>query len=208
MQLSSLSLQSPLSSQASDSFIFPTAAAAGDQVSIAPSVSSVVDTDSATDLTTSTTSIATAGPRGRSLRAAGSTQPSGLSLMLAQRGHPEVSPSSIDSLTTPTAERPYPTPLQVVATDTSRQHAPAQASERTPLLDVEAAQSTQFYVSPGENGHSPQPLSKRYFKGAIPRWKAYSPAAALGGAFTSGLRALPAVILGTLLNILDGISCT
>lgn len=208
MQLSSLSLQSPLSSHASDSFIFPAAAATGDQISIAPSVSSAVETDSATDLTTSTASVATAGPYGRLLRTAGSTEPSGLSLMLAQRSHPEVSPSSTDSLATPTAERPYPTPVQVVVTDTSRHHALEQRSERTPLLDAEAAQSTTSYVSPGENGHSIQAVSKRDFKGVVPRWKGHSPAGALAGVLASGVRALPAVILGTLLNILDGISCT
>ncbi|KAI0694038.1 sulfate transporter family-domain-containing protein [Cytidiella melzeri] len=78
-------------------------------------------------------------------------------------------------------------------------------SERTPLLNIEA--SLPAHVSQGANGHAqPEAISKRDSKAVIRKWKGYSPASSLGGVFTSALRALPAVVLGTLLNILDGIS--
>ncbi len=212
MQLSSLSLRSPLSSYTSDSFIFPSAVAeVDDQESIA--ASSVAATDSVTDLTASSTPEGAATPRGRPLQGPSSAQaePSGLSLLLAKRNQSASSRSSSESLATPTAARPYPTPAQIVVTDdspaTGIQHAVTQSSERAPLLDVEAARPS--YGSTEANGdHQSAPVSKRDSKGVVPRWKGYSPSARLGGFFTSAVRALPAVILGTLLNILDGISCT
>ena len=210
MQLSSLSLRSPLASYASDSFIFPTAAGAGDQASIAPSISSAATTDSATDLTASTSSAGTTTPRGRLLRDAAAAEPSGLSLLLAQQSQQLPPQESEDSLATPTADRPYKIPTQIIVTDSTPtvvQHvAVDQFSERTPLLDVEAAQPS--YSSAGVDMGNNLPVSKKDYKGVVYRWKGYSPSVALGGVLSSAVRALPAVVLGTLLNILDGISCT
>lgn len=202
MQLSSIPLRSPLTSQSPDSFIFPSALA-GDQASVAPSFSSVLTADTATDLTASTTSASTAAPRGRSQR--GSLEPSGLSLLLAHEHEDAAAERSHESLITPTAERPYPSPIQVVVTDTSRQYeseSPHQPSERSPLLDVEAV------ATPYTNGHgSPDAVSKRTSRGVFSRWRGKRPIKHVGDVLTTSMHAVPAVILGTLLNILDGISC-
>lgn len=198
MQLSSLSLRSPLTSQSPDSFIFPTAAAGEDQASIAPSISSALTTDSGTDLTASTTTTNTAAPRGRT------AEPSGLSLLLAQQDEGPSFDHSSEPVTTPTAERPFPTPLQVVVMDAEGHASSAEPSERTPLLDVEAAR-----VPSATNGHgNPEAVARRTSKGVLERWTYRKPAAELGNVLAVAVRALPAVILGTLLNILDGISCT
>lgn len=201
MQLSSIPLRSPLTSHSPDSFIFPTALT-GDHASVAPSFTSVLTADTATDLTASTTSASTAAPRGRSLR--GSLEPSGLSLLLAHEN--EGAEQSSESVITPTAERPYPTPLQAVVTGLSGQRASGssrQPSEHSPLLDVEAVPTS--YTS---NGHgSPDAVSKRSSRGILGLWRGRTPSAHLGDALTATVLAVPAVVLGTLLNILDGISC-
>ncbi|KAI0337869.1 hypothetical protein BDW22DRAFT_1363648 [Trametopsis cervina] len=208
MQLSSLSIRSPLATQSFDSFIFPTvgAAAAGDQGSIAASLSSELTTESTGDLTASTTSVGTAAPARRTPETSGSFEPSGLSLLLARPPNDRFPSSGADSLT-PTTERPYPVTLQgaVPKSREEQQERPAPPTEQSPLLDPEAARGS--YTSNGTNGvSSAEAVSKRASKGVVNRWKGHSSTAKLGGVLTAAARALPAVILGTLLNILDGIS--
>lgn len=92
-------------------------------------------------------------------------------------------------------------------TDTSRQYVSGessrQPSERSPLLDVEAAPTP--YTS---NGHGQSDaVCKRTSKGVLDRWRGEHPATQLKDVMTTTAHAVPAVILGTLLNILDGISC-
>lgn len=216
----------------SEAFIFPTtslqvpATGAEDRASIAASLSSALTADSASDVlsssaaTVSTTNTAAPPPRERLL----STQPSGLSLLRPQRAEDDTVPTvaSEESLATPTMERPYPVPHQHAPSKSSQiaesSHSTAQDSrrrysERSHLLgDVEALRSTYTngHTTNG-NGHAqPEAVGKRTSKGTLAGWGSHL----LNGAHTEELKhvpalavkALPAVILGTLLNILDGIS--
>lgn len=233
MQLSSLPLKSPLSVHFSETFIFPTtslqvpAAGAEDRISIAASLSSALTADSASDVLSSSAATAsstnTAAPLSR--ERVPSTQPSGLSLLRPQRAEDEAIPTvtSEESLPTPTMERPYPVPHQhaplksseiAESSHSTAHNPPRRYSERSHLLgDVEALRAT--YTTNGHttngNGHvQPEAVGKRTSKGTLAGWGSHL----LKGAHTEELKhvpalavkALPAVILGTLLNILDGIS--
>lgn len=219
MQLSSMPMKSPLSSLSADSFIFPTTVAnipGEDRASIAPSIASVLTTDSATDLSASTATISSADTAAPVIRAGrrASFHPSGLSLQLARQSGSELV-SSGESLETPTAERPFPRhePIQRPPSaghrQSSDQDTRSRQSESTPLLgDVEAAQPA--YNGNG-NGHASSHLpveavGKRTSRGKLVGWGKRVRPDAIQHIATAG-RAVPAVILGTLLNILDGISC-
>lgn len=227
MHISSIPLLSPSHSE-DDAFIFPdldapphpgpveTPPHTGSTISLVPSNRSA---DSLTDLAASTTTISStpsgsATPRGRG-------GPSGLSLLLARQSA-EGSPS--DSLTpTPTAEypngrlptdpasnvrllvRPALSPVISFAGITPDDGA-STPSETTPLLDdLEAA-----HHSNGQLPVSKADITDRRSRIVSilrrPRAPHITPRDVKNAAVTA-VQSLPAVLLGTLLNILDGVSC-
>ncbi|KAH9847094.1 sulfate transporter family-domain-containing protein [Lenzites betulinus] len=89
-----------------------------------------------------------------------------------------------------------------VLSQTSREESPDDTDESVPLLaDLEANHRT--YNTNGS--HWPEPLGKRQARGVV-KDVALRIAQGSGPLFKDALRSIPAVILGTLLNILDGIS--
>ncbi|KAH9929172.1 uncharacterized protein B0H18DRAFT_220586 [Fomitopsis serialis] len=235
MHISSIPLRTTSATPHSeDAFIFPDVDTTPGAVSagIPPQTGSVVSlvpsnqsTDSFTDLTASTTTIdstpsGAATPRGRQ-------GPSGLSLLLARQTHEE-SPSG-SSTPTPTLEHPHGR-LRTVPTDPASDvpldHPPtrsalspvlsfadaAQAdrsntlSETTPLLvDLEAAHpgNGRTYVPKAEGKERANRLLSLLCRPPASHLTLH---AAKDTAVTA-VQSLPAVLLGTLLNILDGVSC-
>lgn len=229
MHISSIPLRSPgASSHSEDAFIFPDVDApphagpaaipphTGSAVSLVPSSHSM---DSLTDLAASTTTIGStpsgsATPRGRQ-------GPSGLSLLLARQAA-EDSPG--DSLTpTPTLEHPngrLPTdpasnvrPLVRPALSPVVSFAGIPSddgvstpSETTPLLeDLEAAHYSNGQLS-GSKANIKDSRSRIVSLLRRPHAPRVTPRDVKNSAVTA-IQSLPAVLLGTLLNILDGVSC-
>lgn len=236
MQLSSLPLKSPLSSHSNDSFIFPTptlqvpGAAAGEgPASLSVSLASALTTDTATDALSSSTatlsSTNTAAPPSRDRP--GSFQPSGLSLLLARQSPENAAVPAViseDSLVTPTAERPSAMAPETAPPQMSQVSEGSQAisqesrrrySERSHLLaDPEAVRTpyTSNGHAPNGNGHTqPDAVGKRTSRGRLSGWGKSvwmkSRSHDLRHVPATIVKSLPAVLLGTLLNILDGISC-
>lgn len=168
-----------------------------------------------TDLEASTSTLSTHPASGEMTPRAppSPSQPSGLSLLLArhdERSRPTTTSPTADSTTaTPTLERPtyMGAPLSIVresrsASPTSEE--PLHSNESVPLLsDLEANHQTYH-----TNGHAqPEPVGKRGTRGAV-KDLTLRISKGSGPVLKDGLKSIPAVILGTLLNILDGVSCT
>ncbi|KAF7789143.1 hypothetical protein EIP86_000080 [Pleurotus ostreatoroseus] len=179
----------------------------------------------------SSTNTAATTPRGPG----GSFHPSGLSLLLARQAETATPRLSTEQLLTPTLERPPDVgsvSTQSIAPSVSTQDtrdidaasAPPLHSgleqERAPLLsDLENALpsytgqggpvgSTDFVQM---NGHTtPEAVSKRTARGVLAGWQyralRSSSMAGCRDVAVTAVRSLPAVLLGTLLNILDGVS--
>lgn len=229
MQLSSLPMQTPafLVPPSEDAFIFPSVSHAiesdeDDRQHIPSSMSmtSVLTNPSdVVDLSASTSTLSTqTGPSTPRLRP---SVPSGLSLMLSRTPEDHVGSSGVvpdDSQTsTPTvtgrdfiSQFPQPPPLATTLPPPDEETSQF-SSERQPLLsDIEAVRPAY-----GGNNHiSSGPIgpSKPTHVTALNNWKArllskdYK--ATSETVISSLVKSIPAVVLGTLLNILDGISCT
>lgn len=210
-----------------DAFIFPTSAmhtpAEEDSSQIEPlsaSISSVLAAGSVSDLSSSTSTISTQRggvmtPRGRPA----SCQPSGISLL---RAHQDGAGSQerIDgpSTSSPTVKRvvlngkakasPTSPPSTTSSGSIAPSHVPDESDdmhEQQPLLwDVENGHTAYSSVSPGRS-------SKTALQRMANSWRhriATAPKPDFARHILSDtLHAIPAVVLGTLLNILDGISC-
>ncbi|KAI9058951.1 hypothetical protein FKP32DRAFT_1596829 [Trametes sanguinea] len=230
MEISSIPLNTPshLSVQSSDAFIFPDVGAtpneddeSGMMSASLTSELSFKPAEDVTDLDASTSTLSTQPASGSMTpRAPGaSSQPSGLSLLLAR--HDELSRSGaaspiLDSGTpTPTVERPYlmGAPMPVIQENESRsssndrsarsrERRTGSSDESVPLLsDLEANRPS--YRTNGDS--RPQAVGKRSAKGVV-IGAVHRISRGSGPLVKDALRSIPAVILGTLLNILDGIS--
>lgn len=232
MKLSSFAFRStPVTSPSPrDSFIFPAspvhsphAADPENASNMSASFASVATTGTVTDLTMSTSTMGGSRPGSITPRGRTPTHPSALSLMMSRQ--PEGTKASIleaSQILTPTPESNgsamsesrighRSNSLPEVIEQATRAHAPD--SESTPLLaDVETGR--QAYVG---NGHIPTPIShqtpfkKGGFSASFRKWRyqtfSASPGELFRGVISDSAHAIPAVILGTLLNILDGVSC-
>ena len=233
MEISSIPLQTPshLSLHSQEAFIFPDIGASPNEEDESGVMSASLTSDlsfkhaeDVTDLEASTSTLSTQPASGSMTpRApAGSSQPSGLSLLLArheERSRSEAASLIADSGTpTPTVERPnlMGAPLSIIEESQSRHSSEEHArsgpfhdsendslDESAPLLsDLEANRRTYH-----TNGDSrPESVCKRDAKGVV-RDMTLKVASGSRPLFRDILRSIPAVILGTLLNILDGISC-
>nr|VWO99297.1 Fe(2+) transporter 3 [Ganoderma boninense] len=233
MEISSIPLSSRSSTEAAHSedadteaFIFPDLAASPPHAhatdlppeSVASSVISLRHAEDASDLEASTSTLSTQGAGAVTPRApSGLHQPSALSLLLARHDE-EVrlgAPSPIIECQepTPTAERPawMARTLSTVREQSVASRAVSQPEEETahapsdenvPLLaDVEANHRTYH-----TNGDSrPEPIGKRSTRGVVKDF-GYRIAKQSGPVAKDAVKSIPAAILGTLLNILDGIS--
>ncbi|CDO73882.1 hypothetical protein BN946_scf185016.g39 [Trametes cinnabarina] len=229
MEISSIPLSTPsrLSVQSSDAFIFPDVGASSNEEDENGVMSASLTSDlsfkhveDVTDLEASTSTLSTQPGSGavtpRALQ--GSSQPSGLSLLLAR--HDQLSRSEATSpldseTTTPTAERPnmMGAPLETIRENNSRsssrevstcsgERRRASSNESVPLLaDLEA--NHQIYQTNGDS--RPEAVCKRNAKGVV-KDLTFRISRGSGPVIKDALRSIPAVILGTLLNILDGIS--
>lgn len=231
MHLSNLPLRTPnvTASQLQEAFIFPDVSEAPDEMDAealplpsasVPSLLSSRHFGSVTDLTASTTTTASA--QSGTMTPRGHSGPSGLSLLLARQNPDEPVSSGTSDAATSRAERPpfslaYTNGVRPLDRESPSIHYenanPGEAhndpSESAPLLsDVEAAQ-------PSYNGgrHPSQKVEgrRRGMKGALsllPRLKLPTPSLRVVKVVSAdAVQSLPAVLLGTLLNILDGISC-
>lgn len=180
----------------------------------------------------SSTNTAATTPRGPG----GSFHPSGLSLLLARQTEAATTQLSSNQLSTTATEHSIDTQspsVQSVARSVPTQDARSVGAtsalslasehehERAPLLgDVES--SFPSYTANGGpdrsvnttplNGHAtPEAVSKRTARGILAGWhyRAFRPTSldSVRDVATTAVRSLPAVLLGTLLNILDGVSC-
>ena len=177
------------------------------------------------DLTTSTSTLST--QTGVSTPRLRPSVPSGLSLMLSRTPEDHVGSSGAvpdDSQTsTPTvtgrdfiSQFPQPPPLPQTHLAATSLPPPEEeieqaSSERQPLLsDVEAVRPA--YGSNGHISNGPSDPSKPSHVTALNRLKtrllSKDYKATSEYVVSSLVKSLPAVVLGTLLNILDGISCT
>lgn len=230
MHLSNLPLRTPnvTASQLQEAFIFPDVSEAPDEMDAealplpsasVPSLLSSRHFGSVTDLTASTTTTASA--QSGTMTPRGHSGPSGLSLLLARQNPDEPVSSGTSDAATSRAERPpfslaYTNGVRPLDRESPSIHYenanPGEAhndpSESAPLLsDVEAAQ-------PSYNGgrHPSQKVEgrRRGMKGALsllPRLKLPTPSLRVVKVVSAdAVQSLPAVLLGTLLNILDGIS--
>ena len=229
MHISNIPLRTPgASSHSEDAFIFPDANTTpdADSEAVPPPTGSVVSlvssnhsADSLADLAASTTTIAsapsgTATPRGRQ-------GPSGLSLLLA-RQTVEDSPGG-SSTPTPTMEypngrlptdpasnvrppvRPALSPVVSFA-GTAPDNQVSTPSETTPLLvDLEAAHHGNGRISTSKADIKDR-TSRIVSLLRRPHAPHITPRDVKNTAVTA-IQSLPAVLLGTLLNILDGVSC-
>ncbi|KAM5540073.1 hypothetical protein V8D89_006213 [Ganoderma adspersum] len=186
--------------------------------SAASSVISFRHAEDGSDLEASTSTLSTQGAGAITPRAhSGTPQPSALSLLLARHdeevrsGAP--SPVVDSQEPTPTTERPtwMARTLSMVReqSDTSRavshteeETAHAPSDENVPLLaDLEANHRT--YRTNGDSRL--EPIGKRSARGVVKDF-GYRVAKQSGPAAKDAVKSIPAVILGTLLNVLDGIS--
>ncbi len=198
---------------------------------ISASIASLATAGSVTDLTNATSTLGDmrAGsmtPRGRTPTA----HPSALSVMMSRQVEENrASKSDVSQSVTPAATQ------RVIRPDTpdgateahsmngavrdaeqlSRAHilVSDSISEESPLLrDVEAGRPTYMGNGTAQTPSTPQsPFGKGSFVGMVRKWRNQafpaSPAEVFRGVLVDSLRSLPAVVLGTLLNILDGVSC-
>ena len=229
IQLSTRSSTEPLRTHDTDSeaFIFPDLATSPPHAhaaelppeSAASSVISFRHAEDASDLEASTSTLSTQGAGAMTPRAhAGTPQPSALSILLARHdeevrsGAP--SPGADSQEPTPTAERPawMARTLSTVREQSVTSRAVSHAEEETaressdenvPLLaDLEANHRT--YRTNGDSG--PEPIGKRSARGVVKGF-GFRVAKQSGPVAKDAVKSIPAAILGTLLNILDGISC-
>ncbi|OJT12151.1 hypothetical protein TRAPUB_11300 [Trametes pubescens] len=222
MEISSIPLKTPsqFSAHSQEAFIFPDVGASPneeDEDVLTPasltSELSFKPAEDVTDLEASTSTLSTHPASGEMTPRAppSPSQPSGLSVLLArydERSRNTPATPIADSATpTPTLERPayMGAPLSIVresrsASPTSEE--PSHSNESVPLLsDLEAGH--QSYHT---NGHAqPEPVGKRGTRGAV-KDIALRMSKGSGPVLKDGLKSIPAVILGTLLNILDGVS--
>ena len=231
MHISSIPLRThDVSSHSEDAFIFPDADTTphADPEAVPPPTGSVVSlissnhsVDSLADLAASTTTIestpaGTATPRGRQ-------GPSGLSLLLARQLEAvEDSPGS-SSTPTPTLEypngrlptdpasnvrppvRPALSPV-VSFVGTVPNNQVSMPSETTPLLvDLEAGHHDNGRISSSKKDVKDR-TSRIVSLLRRPHAPHITPRDVKNTAVTA-IQSLPAVLLGTLLNILDGVSC-
>ena len=150
----------------------------------------------------------------------GTSQPSALSLLFARRDGElpsgATSPIAESQLPTPTVERPdgmgrsLSVVREVSVTSEGASHAREEperetSDESVPLLaDLEANHRTYHTTTNGDSRLGA--VGKRSARGAA-RDFAVRVAKRSAPVAKDALRSIPAVILGTLLNILDGISC-
>lgn len=233
MEISSRPLRTPShhSTHSQEAFIFPDVSSTPsdpheDTVppTAASSVLSFRPADDVSDLEASTSTLDTEQSGAMTPRAQpGTSQPSALSLLLAR--HDELARSDLEpplptesNVSTPTAERPtvmhrslsvireQPSgPVTSPSSSGGRESAHSGSSNETvPLLaDLEANHRT--YHANGD--YRPDAVGKRSTRGIVEE-TASRVARGAGPVAKTALRSIPAVILGTLLNILDGISCT
>ena len=219
MQLSSIPMRSPSSNQGS--FIFPTSIAHTPTEALPsipgslPSTTGTEDND-AIDLSLSTPSAHSSQTTPR-----GSFQPSGLTLLLAQ--HLDASAPEAEEETTPTthpADDSRSISTRSLAPQTTDRVDDGRPSERTPLLVDHDVEGSYFSYTLNGNGHpmahngqahEPDAVSKRATRGTLAGWgyRAMHVASPknLQDIGATAVRSLPAVLLGALLNILDGVSC-
>ncbi|OBZ73456.1 Uncharacterized protein C24H6.11c [Grifola frondosa] len=212
MQISNIPLRarSPqIVPHSQDSFIFPDIGRAPDDAESTnmppPSIS--MSSTSINDLAASTSTLSSTQTGAMTPR--GSFHPSGLSLLLARHeDHSGTTTPGSDAATrTPTVEHPdpvaalkaqadVPQPIPEVASPPSDSR--SESSESAPLLsDLEAAHRS--YHSDGDAA----PVCKR---AAVAGWRRRASGRVAKSIARDALQSVPAVILGTLLNILDGIS--
>ena len=212
----------------SEAFIFPDLATSPPHAhvaelppqSAASSVISFRHGEDASDLEASTSTLSTQGAGAVTPRAhTGTPQPSALSLLLARHdeevrsGAP--SPIADSQEPTPTAERPawMARTLSTVHEQSVTSRAVSHAEEDTaressdetvPLLaDLEANHRT-YRTANGDSG--PELIGKRSARGVVKKFGSRMVKQS-GPVAKDAVKSIPAVILGTLLNILDGISC-
>lgn len=229
MEISSFNLKTPshLSMHSQEAFIFPDVGASPDEEDenalVPASLTSELSfkpADDVTDLEASTSTLSTRPGSGEMTPRAplSTSQPSGLSLLLARyddrRSRSIPSTPVDDSATpTPTLERPsfMGAPLSVVQESQSSSVTPEQSPERphqssnesVPLLSDLEANHRSYQTNGGP--HS-EPIGKRSARGVV-KDISLRISKGSGPVVKDGLRSIPAVILGTLLNILDGVSC-
>ncbi len=224
MEISSIPLKTPsqFSAHSQEAFIFPDVGASPNEededvltpASLTPELS-FKPAEDVTDLEASTSTLSTHPASGEMTPRAppSPSQPSGLSVLLArydERSRNTPATPIADSATpTPTLERPAYMGARLSIVRESRIASPASeepshSNESVPLLsDLEAGH--QSYHT---NGHAqPEPVGKRGTRGAV-KDIALRMSKGSGPVLKDGLKSIPAVILGTLLNILDGVSCT
>ncbi len=228
--LSTRSSTEPSRSQDTDSeaFIFPDLATSPPHAhatdlppeSAASSVISFRHAEDTSDLEASTSTLSTQGAGAMTPRAhSGMPQPSALSVLLARHdeevrsGAP--SPIADSQEPTPTAERPpwMARTLSTVREQSVTSRAVSHAEEETaressdenvPLLaDLEANHRT--YRTNGDS--HPEPIGKRSSARGVVMDFCFRAAKQSGPVAKDAVKSIPAAILGTLLNILDGISC-
>lgn len=222
-----------LAAPSEDAFIFPFVSHAMEadendrpHIPTSMSMSSVLTNPSdVVDLTASTSTLST--QTGGSTPRLRPSVPSGLSLMLSRTPEDHVGSSGTvpdDSQTsTPTVTgrdfisqfpRPPPLPsthMPVSTLPTPDEETVQASSEAQPLLsDVEAgrpAYGGNGHISNGSNGPS-KPTHVTALNKLKTRLLSKDYKATGGYVLSSLVKSIPAVVLGTLLNILDGISCT
>lgn len=233
MEISSLNLKTPsqLSTHSQEAFIFPDVGASPneeDENVLTPasltSELSCKPAEDVTDLEASTSTLSTHPASGEMTPRAppSPSQPSGLSVLLARYDErsrkPPTTPITDSATPTPTLERStyMGAPMSIVresrsASPTSEELSHAlpgghhdTSNESVPLLsDLEANHPTYH-----TNGHAePEPIGKRGARGTV-KDITLRISKGSGPVLKDGLKSIPAVILGTLLNILDGVSCT
>lgn len=143
------------------------------------------------------------------------TTPSGLSLLLANRRAEVASPSSrgeglpsslglsLPLTPQPRGERVDPVTSRPPTETHYLEHPSPQLSEGSPLLAQHIAPTVSY--STVEAGLSHEPLKSRFGVRLASASKAVR--ARSGELLVTCIRSLPAVLLGVLLNVLDGVSC-
>lgn len=144
--------------------------------------------------------------------------PSGLSLLLANRPVGPLNPSPREvglpgSLESPLSLTPQtrnesidlssPPPVRVISQTPGFQGPSRQLSEEAPLLAQHMVHHVSY--SSAEAG-LPRPLSKSKFRMRLVS-ASQTVCVRSGDLFATCVRSLPAVLLGALLNVLDGVSC-
>ena len=229
VEISGMDMRSPtFPTQSHETFIFPDISSTPSERELpvphtaASSVLSFRPAEDVSDLEASTSTLSTQDAGTMTPRARPGTSRSALSVLIARHDEQsrsrEGSPVTYSNEPTPVPPRPdamLPSNLReqpgTSAVSKARSASPGRdeahfdsSNESVPLLaDLEANHRTYH-----TNGHRfPEAVGKSSARGAVT-------AATLRIAKSSGplakdaLKSIPAVILGTLLNILDGISCT